>query len=538
MTHKRSKTSLSTIDSNSNSSINPLNFQLKQKEREENNSILIRELILYGLCLIIICAISFGRTNDSTYYFTNMLTKAFVTLKTNDANSFNDIAQNNGDDFWKAIQGPIFSQLYNIHRDKSNLSKTNYGYIFNENKILGVPRLRQVRIKPNSCKLHKEFAKRNFTQQCYAAYTIDQEDQSSFGNNQLNIYTSDAWNYTSADVTETDVYKGMVSQYNGGGYVQLLTRNAITTMKILEELNRNSWINRGTRAVFFDTIVYNPNINLFCHICLLAEYPSSENHYPNFNNLFTLKINSDFYLGLTLALTWLKIFKYLNLNKTMLLLNKTMSSCLNEIFAFTCIFSIIFLAYTQFGWIFFGRYLTDWRSFPGSIFTLFRMIIGDFDFYAMLNVDETVGPLFLFTYIYFVYFVLLNMFLAIINDTYSRIISDQTLQTFYIQGFSKLFSKKLKKNSYIDNERKKPIENLDKEQIKLNENHEDKNKSDINTKLSYDEYLILNQYVDQIENQITDYIHKIQEILNNLDDLHKTTADQNKILSNISKKTS
>jgi polycystin 2 len=99
----------------------------------------------------------------------------------------------------------------------------------------------------------------------------------------------------------------------------------------------------------------------------LGELLRIENNYPNFDELFTLKINSDFYLGLTLAITWLKIFKYLNLNKTMLLLNKTISSCLNEIFAFICIFLIIFLAYTQIGWLLFGRYLTEWRSFPESM---------------------------------------------------------------------------------------------------------------------------------------------------------------------------
>ncbi|CAF5017336.1 unnamed protein product, partial [Rotaria sp. Silwood1] len=42
--------------------------------------------------------------------------------------------------------------------------------------------------------------------------------------------------------------------------------SANTTIEILRELQRNSWINRGTRAIFFDVIVYNPNINLFCHI--------------------------------------------------------------------------------------------------------------------------------------------------------------------------------------------------------------------------------------------------------------------------------
>ncbi|CAF4334602.1 unnamed protein product, partial [Adineta steineri] len=62
-----------------------------------------------------------------------MLTKAFVTSKINDTNGFNDISQDNGEDFWRALQGPIFSRLYNVNITASNAS---YGYIFNENKIL------------------------------------------------------------------------------------------------------------------------------------------------------------------------------------------------------------------------------------------------------------------------------------------------------------------------------------------------------------------------------------------------------------------
>jgi hypothetical protein len=50
-----------------------------------------------------------------------------------------------------------------------------------------------LKVKPNSCELHKEFSKRNFTQGCYAAYTIDKEDQATFGNNSLNIFTSNAY---------------------------------------------------------------------------------------------------------------------------------------------------------------------------------------------------------------------------------------------------------------------------------------------------------------------------------------------------------
>lgn len=57
-------------------------------------------------------------------------------------------------------------------------------------------------------------------------------------------------------------------------------------------------------------------------------------------------------------------------------------------------------------------------------FTLFRIILGDFDFHQIENANRVLGPTFFITYVFFVFFVLLNMFLAIINDTYAEVKSD------------------------------------------------------------------------------------------------------------------
>ena len=54
-------------------------------------------------------------------------------------------------------------------------------------------------------------------------------------------------------------------------------------------------------------------------------------------------------------------------------------------------------------------------------FTLFRIILGDFDFHALEAANRVLGPIFFITYVFFVFFVLLNMFLAIINDTYAEV---------------------------------------------------------------------------------------------------------------------
>jgi len=57
-------------------------------------------------------------------------------------------------------------------------------------------------------------------------------------------------------------------------------------------------------------------------------------------------------------------------------------------------------------------------------FSLFRLILGDFDFGALQQANRVLGPAFFILYVFFVFFILLNMFLAIINDTYAEVKSD------------------------------------------------------------------------------------------------------------------
>ena len=67
-------------------------------------------------------------------------------------------------------------------------------------------------------------------------------------------------------------------------------------------------------------------------------------------------------------------------------------------------------------------------------FTLFRIILGDFDFNALKNAHFIFGPVYFFLYVFFIFFVLLNMFLAIINDSYTEVKGDDTLQNDFEVG--------------------------------------------------------------------------------------------------------
>lgn len=69
----------------------------------------------------------------------------------------------------------------------------------------------------------------------------------------------------------------------------------------------------------------------------------------------------------------------------------------------------------------FGTQIEDYSTFYSSTFALLRTILGDFDFNALETANRILGPIFFITYVFFVFFVLLNMFLAIINDSYVEV---------------------------------------------------------------------------------------------------------------------
>ncbi|KAK6053557.1 transporter, cation channel family protein, partial [Cooperia oncophora] len=112
---------------------------------------------------------------------------------------------------------------------------------------------------------------------------------------------------------------------------------------------------------------------------------------------------------------------FLSWIKTMNQLAATLSRSTKDIGGFAVMFAVFFFAYAQFGYLVFGTQIADYSTFLGSVFALLRTVLGDFDFHALEQTNRVLGPLFFVTYVFFVFFVLLNMFLAIINDSYVEV---------------------------------------------------------------------------------------------------------------------
>lgn len=70
-------------------------------------------------------------------------------------------------------------------------------------------------------------------------------------------------------------------------------------------------------------------------------------------------------------------------------------------------FFIIFFAFVQLGYLLFGTQVYDFRSPIDAVYTLFRMILGDFNFRDIERANYVLGPAYFLSYIFFVFFVLL-----------------------------------------------------------------------------------------------------------------------------------
>lgn len=73
------------------------------------------------------------------------------------------------------LDGLYWETWYNAR----NLTDDEKGYIYYESKLLGVPRLRQVRVKNNTCTLDSNF--QDSVNGCYGEYTSWYEFKDSYG---------------------------------------------------------------------------------------------------------------------------------------------------------------------------------------------------------------------------------------------------------------------------------------------------------------------------------------------------------------------
>ncbi|XP_061279588.1 polycystin-2-like protein 2 isoform X1 [Bos javanicus] len=229
----------------------------------------LQELLLYSIFLINLCILTFGMVNPHMYYLNKVMSSLFLDTSVAGEERTNFKSIRSITDFWKFMEGPLLDGLYwdSWYNNENLYDLKNSSRIYYENILLGLPRVRQLKVRNGTCKVHSFF--RSLMDECYDKYTSKNEDTADFGLKQHN-----EWKYSSPR-TNSPWHWGFVGVYQNGGYIFTLSKSKSETLNKFINLRLNSWITRGTRVIFIDFSVYNANVNLFCIIRLVAEFPAT-----------------------------------------------------------------------------------------------------------------------------------------------------------------------------------------------------------------------------------------------------------------------
>ena len=221
----------------------------------------LKELIVYIFFLITLSVVIYGMVSPYQYYYTKSMENIFI-----DGPGLDDpwVDVDGQASFWKYAETTFLSGVFDY-------DETNSLYVYGENKLLSLPRIRQLRVSNKSCEVPLVFS--NSISKCFNIYTKSDEDVNDID---FTSYWTDesngSQNYLKADQLDTLSYRGELALYSGSGYTQLLNQDKNISNYILNDLKDNNWIDQSTRVVFIDYTLYNANINMFCAVKLVCEF--------------------------------------------------------------------------------------------------------------------------------------------------------------------------------------------------------------------------------------------------------------------------
>ncbi|XP_063356334.1 polycystin-1-like protein 2 [Pelmatolapia mariae] len=228
---------------------------------EQKAFALIREILIYMGFLWMLLLVAHGQRDPNAFYLNTHITQSFCG---------NAPATMAIQDVFNWANTSLLSNLFGQYP----------GFITDGNsKLLGNARLRQLRVKKNSCQIAGPLLK--MVPDCSAPYSWEAEDMGSYGpgwntsvGNNISASISSPWTYQTDSQLRAYPVWGELALYRGGGFSVELGPDLQTATSTLDYLFNNMWFDMYTRAIFVEFTVYNANVNLLCIVTLLLESPA------------------------------------------------------------------------------------------------------------------------------------------------------------------------------------------------------------------------------------------------------------------------
>ncbi|EGG19043.1 putative Ca2+ channel [Cavenderia fasciculata] len=128
--------------------------------------------------------------------------------------------------------------------------------------------------------------------------------------------------------------------------------------------------------------------------------------------------------AINILLLAFKTFRFLMLHRRLYALWITLAHAKVQLITFTTMFIIMMIGFLMSGWLTFGHEMDDYNGFFNSLGTSLQYIIGNPPSYAdMQYTNRALGPIYNILFTIFMFFILINMFIAIISNSYQEIAS-------------------------------------------------------------------------------------------------------------------
>lgn len=120
------------------------------------------------------------------------------------------------------------------------------------------------------------------------------------------------------------------------------------------------------------------------------------------------------------VLSWIKAFKYLKLSPSLNQVIAMLGYAKTDLIAFTFIFMIVYVGFAQAYYLAFSQ-MESYSTFPTAFISLFREILGDFDYKSREEENWILAPIFFIAFVCLIVLVLMFIAIAILEKGYASV---------------------------------------------------------------------------------------------------------------------
>ena len=165
---------------------------------------------------------------------------------------------------------------------------------------------------------------------------------------------------------------------------------------------------------------------LITHLIFIYTYNKylyKERNMFKLEEVFSIQKKQSNLVILVVFIAWLRQSKYLNFTIGITQMNATLSVAFNDLSSYMFAFFILFTGFAVLLNRLFGAISADLNSIFKAQFSLIKFLIGVADFKILFEYDIDTSRFIFFSYFFLVFIIFLNIFLAIINCSYSYVLN-------------------------------------------------------------------------------------------------------------------